>query len=62
MDKTNVALLKFPLTSHSMLINEWLMQRETGFSTKQPTIATLQHWIGGKGGNGNIKVNFLVLH
>ena len=43
MDKTNVALLKSPLTSHSMLINERLMQRETGFSTKQPTIATLQH-------------------
>ena len=42
-DKTNVTLLQSPLSSHSMLINEGLTQLETGFFTKEPTIATLQH-------------------
>ena len=45
-----------------MLINERLTQQETTFSTKEPTIATRQHWIGGKEGKGNIKLDFLVLH
>ena len=61
-DKTNVTLLQSPLSSHSMLINEGLTQLETGFFAKEPTIATLQHWIGGEGSNGNITVDFLVLH
>ena len=45
-----------------MLINERLKQQETTFSTKEPTITTRQHWIGGKGGKGNINLDFLVLH
>ena len=45
-----------------MLINEQLRQEETEFSTKTPTIANLQHRNEGKGGNGNMKVDFLVLH
>ena len=45
-----------------MLINEKLTQRETAVSTKEANIATLQQQIGGKAGNGNIKVDFLVLH
>ena len=44
-----------------MLIKEQLTQRETGFATNELTITTLQHLIGGKGGNGNINVEFLVL-
>ena len=43
-DKTNVTLLQSPLSSHSMLINEGLTQLETGFFTKEPTIATLNRW------------------
>ena len=39
-----------------------MTQQYTGFSTKEPTIATLQHWIGEKGENGDIKVDLLVLH
>ena len=62
MDKINVTLPRSPLYTHSMLINEPPTQRETGFSNKEPTIATLQHAIGGKGDNKNIKVDFLVLH
>ena len=41
--------------------NERLSQQETDFFTKESTIATLQHWIGGKENNGNIKVYFLEL-
>ena len=37
---------------NSMLINERLTQWETEF------FATLQHWIGGKEDNKNIKVDF----
>ena len=43
-----------------MLINERLRQGGTRFSTKEPTITTLQHWIGRKGDNKNIKADFLV--
>ena len=39
VDKTNVTLQQ---SLHSILINELLTQRETGFSTKEPTIRTLQ--------------------
>ena len=42
VDKTNVTLLQSPLSRHSRLIDERLTQRETGFSAKKPTIATLQ--------------------
>ena len=59
--KTNVTLLQSSLSPHSMLINERLSQQETEFYTKESTIATLQHWIGGKENNGNIKVDFLEL-
>ena len=62
VDKTDLKLLKSPLSPHSMLINERLTQRENRFSTKQRTIATLEHCNWGKWGNGNIKVDFLVLH
>ena len=62
VDKTNVMLLQSPLSPHSMLISERLTQRETEFSTKEPTVATLPHGIGGKVGIGNIKVDFFVLH
>ena len=61
-DKTNVTLLQFLLSPCSMLINERLRQREAEFSTKAPTTANLQHWNGDKGGNGNIRVDFLALH
>ena len=52
--KTNVTVLQspFPFFLHWMLINERLKQRETKF------FATLQHWIGGKEDNKNIKVDF----
>ena len=56
VDKTNVMLLQ------SMLISERLTQRETEFSTKESTVATLPHGIGGKVAIGNIKVDFFVLH
>ena len=59
-DKTNVTLLQFLLSPCSMLINERLRQREAEFSTKAPTTANL--WNGDKGGNGNIRVDFLALH
>ena len=42
VDKTNVTLLQSPLSRHSRLIDERLTQRETEFSAKKPTIATLQ--------------------
>ena len=54
--KTNVTLLQSPLPLHFMLIYERLTQRGTGF------FATLQHRIGAKEDNKNIKVDFLVLH
>ena len=58
VDKINVTLLQSPISPHSMLINEWLRQQVAKFSTKAPTTTNLQHWIGGKGGNGNIKSKF----
>ena len=39
-----------------------MTQRETGFSTKEPPISTLNIELGEKGENGNTKVDFLVLH
>lgn len=35
-----------------------MTQKETEFSTKEPTIATLQNLNGHKEDNGNIKVDF----
>ena len=61
VDKINVTLQQSPLSPHSMLINEWLRQREAEFSAKAPTTTNLQHWIGGKGGNGNIKCRFFAV-
>ena len=58
VDKINVTLHQSLLSSHSMLINKWLRQREAEFSSKAPTTTNLQYWIGGKGGNGNIKSRF----
>ena len=53
VDKTNVtplqsphSILINPLSPHSMLINERLTLWEAEFSTKKPTIATVQHWNG----------------
>ena len=43
VEKTNVTFLQNLLSSHSMLINGGLTQKETGFSTKEPNIANLQH-------------------
>ena len=54
--KTNVNASTIPSLLHLMLIYEQLTQRGTKF------FATLQHWIGGKEDNKNIKVDFLVLH
>ena len=45
-----------------MLINEQLPQWETEFSTEASTIANLQHWNGGKGGDENIKVDCFLAH
>ena len=58
VDKINVTLLQSPLCSNSMLINEWMRQREAEYFAKAPTTTNLQHLIGGKGGNGNIKSRF----
>ena len=58
VDKINVTLLQTPLCPHLMLISEWLRQREAKFSAKAPTTTNLQHWIGEKRGNGNIKSRF----
>ena len=58
VDKTNVTLLQSPLSPHSMLINERLTQRETGFSTKEPTITTLQNLNWGKRGQWKYKSRF----
>ena len=46
------------LQSMNDLINERLRQRESEFSIKAPTTANLQHWNEGKGGNGNLRVDF----
>ena len=54
-DKTNVTLLQSPYP----LIQCWMTQCETGFSTKEPTMATLQQWIGKKGGKWKYKGRFL---
>ena len=53
--KTNVTLLQSPYP----LIQCWMTQCETGFSTKEPTMATLQQWIGKKGGKWKYKGRFL---
>ena len=58
MDKTNVTLLQSPLSRHSRLIDERLTQRETGFSAKKPTIATLQRRTGVNGGQWKYKSRF----
>ena len=50
VDKTNLTPLQCSLSPHSLLINEWLRQRKAELSTKAPTIANLQHWNEGKGG------------
>ena len=56
--KKNVMLLEslLPLSLHLMLIYERLMQRKTEF------FATLQHLVGVKEDNKNVKKCFLVLH
>ena len=54
-DKTNVTLLQSPYP----LIQCWMTQCETGFSTKEPTMTTLQQWIGKKGGKWKYKGRFL---
>ena len=56
VDKTNVMLLQSPLSPHSVLISERLTQRETEFSTKEPTVATLRNW--GKSGHWKYKSRF----
>ena len=56
--KKNVMLLEspLPLSLHLMLIYERLMQRKTEF------FAALQHLVGVKEDNKNVKKCFLVLH
>ena len=58
VDKIHVTFLPSPLSPHSMLINEWLRHQKAEFSAKTPTTTNLQHWIKGKGGNGNKKSRF----
>ena len=43
---------------HCPIIPCWMTQWKTGFSTKEPTIATLQHWIWGKWGKRKYKSRF----
>ena len=56
--KKNVMLLEspLPLSLHLMLIYERLTQQKTEF------FATLQHLVGVKEDNKNVKKDFLVLH
>ena len=50
--------MKRPCNPPIPSFNFWMTQRKTGFPNKEPTIATLQHWIGEKGGKWKYKRRF----